>query len=290
METKFLGSLVAVIETGSIAGAARKQKLTAAAISQRVKVLENTFNCQLLTRVGHSAKPTENCLKILPRLLKIEALVAQIDSDLDTTGLTGTLKVGVISSVLSGCLPDCIAHLSTSAPNLTLQIVPGTSAQLYQQLQLRTIDVAILVQPAFQLPKVIQEQLLFCEPLLLISQQPIKELEQAIQQQPFIQYDRQAWGGSIAHQFLADHDLTPNVLCEIDALETIAFMVSKNMGTALVPKWEGLSNLLATLHYQAIEDKKYQRCISILSHRQSPKQTLIAEFKRVINIQYESAT
>jgi DNA-binding transcriptional LysR family regulator len=40
MDIRFLESLIAVVETGSIAGAARLQYLTAAAVSQRIQALE----------------------------------------------------------------------------------------------------------------------------------------------------------------------------------------------------------------------------------------------------------
>lgn len=285
MDTRFLSSLVAVVETGSIAAAARNQHLTPAAVSQRVKVLENTLNCQLLMRTSHSAKPTEQCLKILPRLLKIAAMVEQIESDLEPQFVAGTLKVGVISSVLSGHFPSCIAKLAKCAPKLILQIIPGSSEQLYQQLLAQKIDVAILVEPSFNLPKVIEKSLLYSEPLIFISASPVTDIQLAIEQQPFIQYDKQAWGGSIANQYLVDHQLTPKVLCEIDALESIALMVSQGMGVSLTPYWQGLTNILAQAHCQKINQPRYQRSICLLSHRQNTKQRLISQLLSTVQAQ-----
>lgn len=67
MDTRFLESLVAVVETGSIASAARLQNLTATAVSQRIPALEVEFDTPLLSRSAHSARPTEACLNLLPR-------------------------------------------------------------------------------------------------------------------------------------------------------------------------------------------------------------------------------
>lgn len=284
MDTRFIKSLISVIETGSIAAAARKENLTAAAVSQRVKALENTLDCSLLTRSGHSAKPTSECLSILPRLKAVASEVEQISDDLDTSGLSGVLNVGVVSSVLSGLLPRCIQYLAIHTPNLLLKIVPGSSQELYQKLIDRQLDLAIVISPAFKLPKVIQQRTLFSEPLILISHEPFSCVEKALSQQPFVQYDKQSWGGSIAYQYLQDQKLAAKVktLCEIDSLETIVLMVQQNMGVSLIPCWEGLHTMAPTLQKLEITEYGYHRDISFLSHRQAGKDKLLAAFEQAI--------
>lgn len=88
MDIRFLESLIAVVETGSIAGAARKQWLTAAAVSQRIKALEQELECSLLYRSAHSAKPTEACYNLLPRARKLVQDVQGLKDDIDHTGLS----------------------------------------------------------------------------------------------------------------------------------------------------------------------------------------------------------
>ncbi|MEM5529191.1 LysR substrate-binding domain-containing protein [Gammaproteobacteria bacterium AS21] len=282
MDIRFLRSLMAVIDSGSIAGAARSEKLTAAAISQRIKTLENTLGCSLLTRSGHSAKPTDDCLRILPRLQEIARQVEQIRSDLNTTTLTGVLNIGVISSVLSGLLPRCIKYLTLQAPNILLKITPGSSAELYQKMLAKKIDLAIVVSPAFNLPKVVRYQHLLTEPLVLISAHAQHCIEDALKQQAYIQYDQHSWGGAITRQYLVDNKLAVNLLCEIDSLESIVLMVKQQMAVSLVPQWEGLSKLAPELATQIINDSKYQRNICLLSHRQAGKDKLIKAFENAV--------
>ncbi|WP_305417582.1 LysR family transcriptional regulator [Photobacterium leiognathi] len=43
MDTRFLETLITVVEQGSIAAAAREQLLTPAAVSQRIQSLEREF-------------------------------------------------------------------------------------------------------------------------------------------------------------------------------------------------------------------------------------------------------
>ncbi|EPJ52754.1 MAG: transcriptional regulator, LysR-family protein [Osedax symbiont Rs2] len=283
MDSRFLQSLIIVIETGSIAAAARSQNLTAAAVSQRVKSLENALGCRLLSRTGHSAKATQACLQILPRLKRIVAEVDAVATDLDSKQLRGELRVGVISTLLSTLLPRCVQYLADSAPNLLLQIVPGTSKALYQQLQEQQLDLAILIQPPFEPAKVLRSEFLFAEPLALIGLQPSTDIIQSISRHAFIQYDKSAWGGSIANSFLVDKQISVTPLCEIDSLESIALMVKMGMGVSLVPHWQGLQALASNLQISPIEDSKYQRNIQLLTHRQSGREQLIAEFKRALD-------
>lgn len=56
METRYLKSLIAVVDSGSIADAARAEHLTAAAVGQRVQALERELGFALLSRSGHAAR------------------------------------------------------------------------------------------------------------------------------------------------------------------------------------------------------------------------------------------
>lgn len=284
MDIRFISSLIEVVDTGSIAAAARNQMLTSAAISQRVKALEVSLGCQLLSRAGHTAKPTSACLKILPRLkhliLETEALLG----DLDETGLTGELKVGAISTVLTGLLPSTIQYLTVNAPNINLQIFPGTSAHLYAQLMEKKIDVIIIVTPPFVCPKHLKVTPLFAEQLgFLSSENNDLGVKASLLAKPYIQYDRNSWGGAIANTYLVDNDIRIKSLCEIDALESIVLMVKREMGVALIPIWKGLKDIADNIKLIPIPDKKYQRHITLLSNRQAGKEPLIKAFSEAIS-------
>lgn len=90
MDVRFLKSLVAVVETGSIAAAARRENRTAAAISQRVQALERTLGCTLLLRTAHAIRPSDQCLLLLPRIQAIIEQASELQHDLSQDGLTGT--------------------------------------------------------------------------------------------------------------------------------------------------------------------------------------------------------
>uniref|UniRef100_UPI0025BE07EB LysR family transcriptional regulator n=1 Tax=Achromobacter sp. UBA5777 TaxID=1945913 RepID=UPI0025BE07EB len=67
MDTRYVQSFVSVIESGSLAEAARRLDLTPAAIAARVRTLEEELGATLVKRVGRSVKATEAGLKVLER-------------------------------------------------------------------------------------------------------------------------------------------------------------------------------------------------------------------------------
>ncbi|MDC7712354.1 LysR family transcriptional regulator [Vogesella indigofera] len=243
MDIRFLQSLVAVVETGSIAAAARRENLTAAAVSQRIQTLERILGCELLNRSAHAVLPSEQCLALLPKVRTLIQLESELHDELDARCLSGDLRIGAISTALTGILPEVMEQLAIDAPALRLRITPGDSRMLYERVVQGDLDAAILVQPPFALPKTIRQTLLRAEPLLLLSKIPVAatDIHMTLCRQPMICYDTQAWGGQSALHYLKDHALSPEVLCELDALEAISILVAKGIGVSLVPEWAGLS-------------------------------------------------
>lgn len=271
MDSRYLKSLIAVTDSGSIAEAARAEGLTAAAVSQRIQALERELGVALLSRAGHAARATEACLALLPRARRIVREVGLLAGDADDRGLTGPLRIGAISTALTGMLPAALRTLTRQAPGLRPTIVPGTSRSLYQALLAGELDAAILVAPPFELPKSLRVQLLREEALILLARQRLRgEVNEILAQQAYIRYDPTAWGGLPGQRYLDDQGLRPALLCDLDALETIAMMVADGVGVSLVPRWNGLEKLAAGCRMHAI-DGHYARRIVLLTTAQGER-------------------
>ncbi|MEG2878724.1 MAG: LysR substrate-binding domain-containing protein [Comamonas sp.] len=241
MEIRYLKSLIAVVDSGSIAEAARSEHLTAAAIGQRVQVLERELGFALLSRSGHSAQPTQACTLLLPRARRLVREAALLQADASVDGLRGTLRIGAVSTVLTGLLPRALRAFSQAAPGAKAQIVPGTSRELFRLLQTGEIDAALIVEPPFALPRMLRAVHLRQEPLVLLAPPGTHAgPETLLRELPYIRYDPNAWGGRHAAAWLADHAIAPTVLCDLDALEAIAMLVADGMGVSLVPQWMGI--------------------------------------------------
>lgn len=274
MDVRFLKSLVAVVETGSIAAAARRESRTAAAISQRVQALERLLGCTLLLRTAHAARPSDQCLLILPKIRAIIELAQDLQSDLHPDGVAGELTIGAISTALTGVLPTLIERLALTAPDLKLKITPGDSKSLYEKVLAGELDAAILVRPPFQPPKALGLVVLKVEPLILVAPAAYagQSLETLLRGHPFIRYDARSWGGQIAQRYLDEQAIEPNVLCELDALETIVMLVAQGMGVSLVPQWAGM--MLEGMYVLPVEDGQRHARELVVMHGSTPHRPL----------------
>lgn len=277
MDIRFLQSLVAVVEQGSIAGAAREQNLTATAVSQRIKSLEEQLNCTLLSRIGHNALPTEACNHMLARAKNIIADSLLLKTDVKPQGLVGKLRLGTIPTALTDYVPMLVNEFSQRAPDAELIIIPGASADLYDRLLEQKIDAALMIAPYFTVPKKYHATEIAIESLCLISSKPLNgSISDILAQHPLILFDRNTWGGKLTWQWLLNQKTLFNTLCEIDAFETMIAMVQAGLGITILPKWQGLA-LHKNISVRDLPTPAEQcRKVMFVYDRASPVQSLIA--------------
>lgn len=284
MDIRYLESLINVAEQGSIAAAARAQNLTPAAVGQRIAILEKHFGTDLLNRSTHRAVPTEACLNLLPKARRIVAEFHRMSAAVETSGLAGKFHLGSISTALTGILPGTIRRLALVAPKLVLQIKPGTSNSLFADLGERRIDAAIIALPPHTLPRSLAVELLRSEALVLLSRNARgNSAREKLEQNPYICYDSQSWGGLKAFQYLKDHNIRIEPFYELDALEAIEKLVLQGMGVSLVPQWAGLDLDRPGVDVEIIDNPRYCRQVVLVAPVDSARQAVIDMLRLALN-------
>lgn len=283
MDTRYLESLLTVVELGSIARAARQQNLTAAAVGQRIQSLEKSLGVTLLERSAHSAKPTEACLNVLPRARRIVNEARQLANDADRVGLSGSFQLGAISTALTGVLPAIVRALAHAAPNLSLQIKPGVSKTLYTDLLDGELDAAIIVLPPQALAQSLTIRAVRREPLVLLSHAARgRSIEQKLKQNPYIRYDANSWGGQRAERYLLDKGYQPQAFCELDGLEAIEKLVQQQVGVSLVPAWAGLGVACSEVTVTKIANPRYARDVALVVPKNTRRPKVVALFTQLL--------
>jgi DNA-binding transcriptional LysR family regulator len=239
MDIRFVESFVAVAESGSIAEAARRLNLTPAAVAQRLKALESELGHSLVSRTGRTVRPTASGLAVLSQagtlLESARLLKAAAANDMPV----GQLRLGATATAMTGLLPGILDELGRTYPQIEIFVKPGASVDLYHGLLAGESDAAILVKPHFPMPKATDWLTLRHEPMVLIAPQDmeIDDPHAAIENMPFIRYDRNQWGGQIVDRYLRQHRLKVSEWLELDALDAIAALVDRGLGLAIVPDW-----------------------------------------------------
>jgi len=239
MDTRFLESFVIVADCGSIAEAARRQNLTAAAVAQRLRALEVEMDQSLVKRVGRTSQLTASGLAILPHARAMIRSTRNLRAIAAQDEPAGQLRLGATATALTGQIPDIIAALQSRHPSVDYFLQPGASVDLYHSVLSDDLDAAIIMQPPFSLPKSAQWRTLRSEPFVLLAPEKLKlsDYSALLTAHPFIRYDRNQWGGQIIDRFLHKQGINVREVLELDALDSIAALVSRGLGVAIVPDW-----------------------------------------------------
>lgn len=277
MDTRFLENFLVVAELGSMAAAARRLGITPAAVAQRIRALEQEIGAPLLARSGRNVLPTEAGAAILARGREVLRGVQEMRTLAAGEALAGEIRLGAISTALTGITPAILKRFVKAAPQVDLYVVPGTSVELYRRVTDGDLDAAVLVQPQFTLPKTCDWQNLREEKLVVLAPQNLKKRDahEILKSEPFIRYDRNHWGGRLADIYLRKAGIRPRERLELDALEAIAVMVSEGLGVSLVPDWAAPWPAGIAVRKVKLPAEAPSRHVGILWLRASPRLRLI---------------
>src|SRR5437764_1175902 len=148
MDTRFIEAFLMAVDNGSIAEAARRLNLTAAGVAKRIHALENDIGAVLVTRSGRTIRPTEAGAAIVERARHFLVDARDFKSIAATDRPAGQLHLGAFQAALCGRLPDVLALLQETYPQIDVRITRGTSAELYRKVLDRDdLDAASVAQP-----------------------------------------------------------------------------------------------------------------------------------------------
>ncbi|MVW79600.1 LysR family transcriptional regulator [Bordetella sp. 02P26C-1] len=136
---------IAVVEEGSIAQAARREHLVAAAVSKRVAELEAILRAPLLKRSHRGVVPTEAGLTLL-RLARhvvhtLEDTYAQMVDF--AVGVRGQVRVFANISAITQFLPEDLATFSRLHPQVQIALEERNSADILKAVAQNEADVGI---------------------------------------------------------------------------------------------------------------------------------------------------
>ncbi|KAA1006864.1 LysR family transcriptional regulator [Paraburkholderia panacisoli] len=294
MDLDFLRNLLLVVDSGSMAEAARRVGVTPAAVAQQMQALERELGVSLFVRAGRTVIPTEAGHRVIERARGLVREVAEMKAFALEGEDAGELRIGTITTALLSLLPDVLARFSTAFPQAKVLIRAGTSMELYETLQRGDLDVAVCLHPAFALPKAYDWHLLREEPIVVLAPSRLagQDPHELLRRESFIRYDRSLGGGKQADQYLRAAKIVPHELFELNSLMAIAMMVDRGLGVSLIP--DIVSPLTASLDVArlALPVRTDPRRFGVLWHRASPRARLIGGFLRCADevLQRESRT
>lgn len=148
MNTRDIEAFIAVVDTGSIVGAALRLHLTQPAISRRIQSLEASLGATVLDRQSKPLKPSAAGREVYVLGQRVLSSVADLVANVDTTtAFSGEFRLGVPGFLAELILAQPVDRLLDSFPRLSLRVSSGWSPKLRADVQNNVLDVAVILAP-----------------------------------------------------------------------------------------------------------------------------------------------
>ena len=135
MDIRNLKTFIKAAELGTITGAARELNFAQSSASAQIQQLEKELGFPLFDRIGKRVSLTALGVQFLSRAYEItKSLEEAANLGKDISELGGTLRVGVLESLLFGKVLKILPEFKEKFKNLDLQLKMGQASELLSQL------------------------------------------------------------------------------------------------------------------------------------------------------------
>ena len=161
IELRLLRSFVAIYERGSLSRAAEQLLCTQAAMSMRLKMLEDSVGNRLFLRHHHRLEPTSLGSEFYAKALGVLATYDEMISTTRSRTVIEKVRIGVPDDYALGILTGVIQRLRSEFSAIELEIVCDLSANLVAALRRQDLDLtlATLAAPSASAVAVVETRL-----------------------------------------------------------------------------------------------------------------------------------
>ncbi len=143
IDVSLLRAFVAVVETGSVTGAARLLNRTQAAVSQQIKRLEELFDTQLFAREHKRIALAADGERLLAPANKMLALNDETWGAMTTPSYRGEVRLGVPTDIVPLYTPPILRRFNSAWPHVRVTLQAGNSKDLLEDLDTGAIDLTL---------------------------------------------------------------------------------------------------------------------------------------------------
>jgi DNA-binding transcriptional LysR family regulator len=140
-------SFVAVLEAGSLMGAARKLGAQQPTLSRHLTELESQLGTPLFERTGRGVRPTQAALAIAEAAREMEAGAERLARSLEqrTNAVAGTVRIAASHVAATYLLPPILVALQAVEPSIAIEVA---GSDRLSNLLRREADIAVrMVRP-----------------------------------------------------------------------------------------------------------------------------------------------
>lgn len=147
MDIHQLKSFKTIVEKGNFQDAANELHYSISAISYQIQQLENEVKFPLFEKIGRRMVPTEQSLKLIPHIKKIEDEIEQIKLlNAQNRKVEGNLTISVSDSLLTYIIQPVLKEFIEQAPEVKLKLKVRNCYEIQKEINRNEIDLGIHYQ------------------------------------------------------------------------------------------------------------------------------------------------
>ncbi|MFX3657976.1 MAG: LysR family transcriptional regulator [bacterium] len=264
MDSELIRTFLEVNRTRHFARAAERLFVTPAAVSARIRLLEQHLGTRLFLRSRNNLQLTAAGQRLLPHA---ENVLRSWNRAVQSVGVTGTrqelVALGSLHSIWQVVLRGWLAEVHDAHPNLVLQVdLLGTPA-LVSRVRERSLDLALVYEP----PRVtdLVAQAVGVVELVLVSDRP--GLEAGPELAGYIHVD---WGTPFAMTLARDLPTLPDPTLRVDSPEVAHEFLRLRGGAAYLPRPAVGDDLLAKTLFAVAGAPVIERRVYLIRSAEAP--------------------
>ena len=171
LKLRELRILLAVIQAGSMAKAARQLAISQPAVSRAIADMEHTLEVPLFDRTARGIEPTRYGRALFRRGVAVFDELKQGVQEIAylSNPEAGELRIGSSASLSEGIVLAVVNRLSRKYPRVVFHVVPGGALALRESLRERRIELGIARLPEAAAEDDVDAEILFEEPLVVVA-------------------------------------------------------------------------------------------------------------------------
>ena len=236
MEIKQLEYFRAIVEAGTISGAARELHMTQPPLSYQIKMMEEELKVSLFLRGTKRITLTEAGKTLYEQAEKILTLTELTKSEVLKSSQATTLHIGMTPSTVS-MMSDYLQQFARRYPQIRFDIHEGSTFTLKEQIENQQVDITTLRTPialsGCEVKSLAKERLL----AMAIPEYPLFEgktsvsLRELIDQPLILSRRYQKYMLSVFEKA----GVTQNIYCACEDARTALVIAEKGLGIAILP-------------------------------------------------------
>ncbi|MBB5213452.1 DNA-binding transcriptional LysR family regulator [Parapusillimonas granuli] len=256
---------MALHQFGTVAAAARAVHLSPAAVSVQLRNLEDELDVELFIRTGRSISLNDRAHQLVPLARRMLDLQSEMASLGNSRSLKGKMALGIITSTLTGGLPGVLKRLGAEHPQLELRITAKRSPDLATLVEAGLLDAAIISRPPPNIPTSLCFQALYREPLALVmsAQRNFTNIKDALEEQPYIAFDKTTWIGKQIESFIETSGLSVRPVMELDSHDAVLSIVRHDIGVTILPVLKGHPRKDPSLRFMDLPSIHREVCLAV---------------------------